>query len=178
MTLSAGQGGDATLIRTGAHKITVGTTVVGFTTGNLQLTFSVQKRQRTVNEFGTTPVDEIVTGVQISVKFTVAERSVKTIGIAFAGLYSTPISGGVGIGKSGVHTAQGVGKQITLHPIDQGAGTTKDIILNKVMLAPTGTMTLDETGDQHFEVEGMCVIDTSQTDGSLLLQFMEDAAGA
>lgn len=180
MPLSAGQGGDTTLIKTGAHKITVGTQVVGFTTGNLQLTFSVSKRIRNVNEYGTTPVDEIVTGVQISVKFSIAERSLKTLDIGLNGLY--PGNQGTattnrGIGRSGVHTAQGIGQQITLHPISV-TGTGEDIVLNKVMLAPTGNYQLDEQGDQILEVEGSCVIDTSQTDGSLLAIINTAAAGA
>jgi len=178
--LSTGQGGDTTLIKTGAHKITVGTQVVGFTSGGVQLTFSVSKRIRKVNEYGDTPVDEIVTGVQISVRMHIAERSLKTWDIAFNGLYpgnQFSATTNRGIGRSGVYTAVGQGKQVTLHPISV-TGTAEDLVLNKVLLAPTGNWQLDEQGDQVLEVEGSCVIDTTQANGSLLAILNTVAPGA
>lgn len=104
--VSPGQGGDVTLIRTGAHKITIdpaGTPkTAGFTHGNLQLTWSVQKRTVNVAEYGTTPVDEEVTGVQLTVKFSMIERSLKVFDIAFNGLY--PLNFG------SATTARGIGR--------------------------------------------------------------------
>lgn len=180
--VSAGQGGDATLIRTGAHKITVGSQVVGFTHGNLTLTFAVNKRTVNVNEFGTTPVDEVVTGLTITVKFAMIERSLKVFDIAFNGLYPSnqfTATTSRGLGRSGVYKAQDVGKEITLHPISKGsADTSEDIVLHKVMLTPTGSWTLDETNEQILEVEGMCVVDLAQADGALLALINEANAGA
>lgn len=183
MTLSSGQGGDPTLIRTGAHKITVDpsgdATVVGFTHGDLALTIAPQTRERNVAEFGTTPLDILVTGVKASVKFTMMERSLKTLGIAFNGLYPlTTASTSIAIGRSGVQSAQDRGKTLLLHPIRKGAATDQDITLYKVMLMPTGNISLNEQGDEMHEVEGTCVVDISQTDGGLLLSIGETNAGA
>ena len=180
--VSPGQGGDVTLIRTGAHKITVdpgGTPkTAGFTHGNLQLTWSVQKRQVNVAEYGTTPVDEEVTGVQLSVKFSMIERSLKVFDIAFNGLYPLATAAGRGIGRSGIQHAQSRGKSILLHPLSQGASTAQDITLNKVMLIPTGNIELSDQGDQIIEVEGLCVVDPTAADGQLLALFNESNAGA
>ena len=184
MTLSAGQGGDPTLIRTGAHKITVDPAginkVVGFTHGNLQLTISPSSRTVNANEFGTTPVDIRITGVTASIKFSILERSLKTLDIAYNGLYpSGYLTAGTsrGIGRSGVQSAQSRGLEILLHPISV-TGTGEDITLNKVMLVPTGSWTLDETNEQIIDVEGTCVIDISKSDGALLLSIGETSAGA
>ena len=180
--LSPGQGGDVTLIRTGAHKITIdpaGTPkTAGFTHGNLQLTWSVQKRLVNVAEYGTTPVDEEVTGVQLSVKFSMIERSLKVFDIAFNGLYPLATASGRGIGRSGIQRAQSRGKSILLHPLSQGASTVQDITLNKVLLVPTGNIELSDQGDQIIEVEGTCVVDTTATDGQLLALFNESNPGA
>lgn len=179
--VSPGQGGDVTLIRTGAHKITIdpaGTPkTAGFTHGNLQLAWSVQKRTVNVAEYGTTPVDEEVTGVQLSVKFSMIERSLKVFDIAFNGLY--PLAGATsrGIGRSGIQRAQSRGKAILLHPLSAGASTAQDITLNKVLLIPTGNIELSDQGDQIFEVEGICVIDPSQADGQLLALINESSPG-
>ena len=179
--VSPGQGGDVTLIRTGAHKITVdpaGTPkTAGFTHGNLQLTWSVQKRTVNVAEYGTTPVDEEVTGVQLSVKFSMIERSLKVFDIAFNGLYPLATAGGRGIGRSGIQRAQDRGKSILLHPLSQGASTTQDITLNKVLLIPTGNIELSDQGDQIIEVEGTCVVDPAAADGQLLALINESNAG-
>lgn len=180
--VSPGQGGDVTLIRTGAHKVTIDptpgvNTVVGFTQGNLQLSFSVNKRQVMVAEYGSTPVDERVTGVQLSVRFSLPETSIKTLKIAFQGLYPGAPSGGVGIGRSGIISAQTYGKKILLHPVAEGSATTYDITLNKVMLTPTGNVELSDQGERVYEVEGTCVVDPSGTDGTLLAQILTPDAG-
>lgn len=175
--VSPGQGGDVTLIRTGAHKVTVGTTVVGFTHGNMQLSFSVASRQVNVAEYGTTPVDDRVTGVQLTVRFSMPETSVKTLKLAFQGLYPGTPAGGVGIGHSGITSAQSSGQKIVLHPIAQGAATTYDITLNKVLLKPTGNVELSDQGERIYDVEGLCVVDPTATDGSLLAQILTPDAG-
>lgn len=180
--VSPGQGGDVTLIRTGAHKITIdpggAAKTAGFTHGNLQLTWSVQKRQVNVAEYGTTPVDEEVTGVQLSVKFSMIERSLKVFDIAFNGLYPLATAAARGVGRSGIQRAQDRGKSILLHPLSQGVSTAQDITLNKVMLIPTGNIELSDQGDQIIEVEGLCVVDPTAADGQLLALFNESNAGA
>jgi hypothetical protein len=182
---SPGQGGDVTLIRTGAHKVTIdpnGTPkTAGFTKGNLQLTFSVNKRPVTVAEYGTTPVDEEVTGVTLTVRFSMIERSLKVLDIALNGLYPGNYLSATtnrGIGRSGIQRAQTRGKTILLHPLSQGSSTAEDITLQQVMLTPTGNIEYSDQGDQVIEVEGTCVVSPSAADGSLLAIINEANAGA
>lgn len=176
-----------TLIRTGAHKVSVVTAGIagpktsGFTKGNLQLTFAVNKRPVVVAEYGTTPVDEEVTGMTLTVKFSMIERSLKVLDIAFNGIY--PLGYGTamtnrGVGRSGILKSQTRGGAVTLHPLSQGASTAQDIVLNQVMLCPTGNIEYSDQGDQIIEVEGTCVVSTSATDGGLLAIINESNAGA
>ena len=181
--VSAGQGGDGTLIRTGAHKITIdpsGTPkVAGYTVGNLQLAINTQKRQVMVAEYGQTPIDEQVLGVQIELTFSMIERSLKILDIAMNGLYPyTGTANARGIGRSGINTAQERGKAILLHPLKEGASTQRDITLKKVMLSPTGSIELSDQDNQIIQVSGMCVVDDTATDGELLMQIKEPSAGA
>ena len=180
--VSAGQGGDLTLIRTGAHKVTVDPTgtpkVAGYTVGNLQLSWNTQKRTVFVAEFGQTPVDEQVLGLQVEITFSMIERSLKIFDIAFNGLY--PYDGTAnarGLGRSGIYTAQERGKAVLLHPVKE-TGTARDITLRKVLLSPTGAYELSDQDNQIMQVSGMCVIDDTQTDGELLMQIKETSAGA
>ena len=182
MTVSAGQGGDVTLVRTGAHKVTIdaaGTPkVAGFTTGSLSLSINTPKRQTYVAEFGQTPIDEEVLGIQATITFSMIERSLKVFDIAFNGLYpGTGVANARTLGRSGIYTAQSRGKSITLHPVVEGSSTARDIILRKVLLSPTGTIEYSDQGDQIIQVSGMCVIDGSQSDGAMLMQIGETAAG-
>jgi hypothetical protein len=181
---SPGQGGDVTLIRTGAHKVTVdpnGTPKsAGFTKGNLQLTFSVNKRPVQVAEYGTTPVDEEVTGLTLSVKFSMIERSLKVLDIALNGLYPGNYFSATtnrGIGRSGIQRASVRGKTILLHPLSQGASTAEDITLQQVLLVPTGNIEYSDQGDQVIEVEGTCIVSPTAADGSLLAIINEANVG-
>ncbi len=180
---TAGQGGDPTLIRTGAHRVTIdaaGTPkVAGFTVGSLALAFNTPKRQVFVAEFGQTPVNEEVLGQQVTITFSMIERSLKVFDIAFNGLYpGTGVANARTLGRSGIYTAQDRGKSITLHPVVEGSSTARDIVLRKVLLSPTGNIEYSDQGDQIIQVSGMCVIDASQSDGALLMQIGETSAGA
>lgn len=179
---SAGQGGEGRLVRTGAHKITVDPTgtakVAGYTVGNLQLSWNIQKRSVFVAEFGQTPIDEQVLGIQVEIQFTMIERSLKVLDIAMNGLYpSTSVANARGIGRSGIHTAQDRGKAILLHPVKEGSSTARDITLRKVLLSPTAALELSDQDNQLMTVSGMCVIDDTQTDGQMLMLINETEAG-
>jgi hypothetical protein len=182
---SPGQGGDITLVRTGAHKITIdpsGTPkTAGFTHGNLTFTITVNKRDVLVAEYGTTPADIEITGSRCTVKWTMIERSLKILDIALQGLYpfgyqnSSTLSRGVG--RSGVQRASVRGKTILLHPLSQGSATVQDITLQQAIITPTGNVELSDQGDQLWEVEADCIVSPSASDGELLAIINESNVG-
>lgn len=188
--VSPGQGGDATLRRVGAHAITIdpsGTPKkAGFTKGSLAITLSPDKRIITAAEYGSNALDMEILGVQASVKWTMLERSLKILDIALQGLYPANYLSATtsrGIGRSGVRTGltltggeSGRGKKILLHPL-WIAGTTYDITLFNAVVLPTGAVELSDQGDQMWEVEATCLIDSTQVDGMLLLQINDPNAG-
>src|SRR5487761_548626 len=109
---SPGQGGDITLVRTGAHKITVDPTgtpkTAGFTHGNLSFTVTVNKRDVLVAEYGMPPADIEITGQRVVVKWTMIERSLKILDIALQGIYPLNYYAATtnrGIGRSGIQRA-------------------------------------------------------------------------
>ncbi len=183
--VSPGQGGDITLVRTGAHKITVdpaGTPkTAGFTHGNLTFTVTVNKRDVLVAEYGTTPADIEITGQRCTVKWTMIERSLKILDIALQGIYPYAYETATterGIGRSGIQRASVRGKQILLHPLSQGAGTGQDITLQQAIITPTGNVELSDQGDQLWEVEADCIVSPSASDGQLLALINEANLGA
>jgi hypothetical protein len=184
--VSPGQGGDVTLIRSGSHSVSVVTAGIpgpkkaGFTRGAITLTFSPSKRNVLVSEYGATPVDEYVIGVVLVVKFSMVERSLKVLDIALNGLY--PLNYGTatanrGVGKSGIAKASVRGGTVTLHPLSV-TGTGQDIVLQQVMLCMTGSLSIDENGEELFEVEGTCTVLAAGTDGALLAIINESNVGA
>lgn len=183
--VSPGQGGDVTLIRTGAHSVSVvtpaipGPKKVGFTRGAITLNFAVSSRSVLVSEYGATPVDEYVIGVVLTVKFSMVERSLKVLDIALNGIY--PLNYGLattnrGVGRSGVMKSTVRGGTVTLHPLSV-TGTGQDIVLQQVMLKPTGAISIDENGEELFEVEGLCTVLASGSDGALLATINETNVG-
>lgn len=183
--VSPGQGGDITLVRTGAHKITVdpaGTPkTAGFTHGNVNFTITVNKRDVLVAEYGSTPADIEITGCRCTVKWSMIERSLKILDIALQGIY--PLNSGTvttnrGVGRSGIQRASVLGKQVLLHPLSQGAATVQDITLQQAIITPTGNVELSDQGDQLWEVEADCIVLPSATDGELLAIINESSVGA
>lgn len=182
--VSPGQGGDITLVRTGAHKITVdpsGTPkTAGFTHGNLTFTVTVNKRDVLVAEYGTTPADIEITGCRCLVKWTMIERSLKILDIALQGIYPYAYQSSTterGVGRSGIQRASVRGKQILLHPLSQGASTVQDITLQQAIITPTGNVELSDQGDQLWEVEADCIVSPSASDGQLLALINEANLG-
>lgn len=184
MPLSSGQGGDISVRKRSAHKITVDPAgknkTVGFTVGNTTITISPQTEEIMVAEFGTTPVDIDVTGVKVVVKWSMTERSLKTLDIALDAIYpqnAWSVTANRGIGFSGIKRASVRGKKIVLHPIDT-SGTTEDITLNKALLLISGSTELSDKGSQVFDVEAHCIVDPTASEGEWLASIAEAAAGA
>ena len=183
--VSPGQGGDITLVRTGAHKISVTPSgqaikTAGFTHGNLSFTVTVNKRDVLVAEYGTTPADIEITGQRCVVKWTMIERSLKILDIALQGIYPLNYYAATtnrGIGRSGIQRASTRGGTILLHPLSQGAATVQDITLQQAIITPTGNVELSDQGDQLWEVEADCIVSPSASDGELLAIINESNVG-
>ena len=181
MPTSPGQSGDVTLVRVGAHKITIDPTgtakIAGFTTGNVSLTWNVASRFVFANEFGQTPIDEQILGLQLGIQFTMLERALRVFDIALNGVYpSVGVANARTVGRGGIQTAQDRGKALLLHPIKEGSSTQRDITLRKLLLRPTGSYELSDQSDQLMSVMGTCVVDLAQSDGQFLAQFSEASA--
>lgn len=196
MPLSPGQGGDITLRRVGAHKITVDPTgtpkTVGFTQGTLAITITINTREVLVAEYGTSPADIEITGAKVMAKWTMIESSLKTLDIALGA--SKPANYGNnavlsrGVGTSGIQRAQdytvdgadvpGVGKEILLHPLIEGSNTVRDITLWKCVITPTGDWELSDQGDMLIAVQAETVVNIAGTDGQLLALINEANVGA
>ena len=183
--VSPGQGGDVTLIRSAAHKVTFDPSghnkTAGFTHGNLTVTVTANKRDVLVAEYGSTPVDIEITGQRCTVKWTMIERSLKILDIALSGLYpfnawNSTAPGVRGVGRSGIQRAQTLGKQIVLHPLNR-TDTNEDITLQQAIVYPTGNVELSDQGDQLFEVEADCIVLPSANDGELLAIIGATAPG-
>jgi len=181
MPTSPGQVGEVTNVRVGAHKITIDPTgvskIAGFTTGSVALSWGVQSRFVLANEFGGTPIDEEIFGLQLGISFSMLERALRVFDIALNGLYpSVAVANARTLIRGGIVTAQDRGKAILLHPIKEGASTQRDITLRKILLRPTGNYELSDQGNQIMQVTGTCVVDMAQSDGQFLAQFSEPTA--
>lgn len=190
MSLSPGQGGDITIRRVGAHKVTVtsqgASRVAGFTQGSLTIAIAPTTREVLVAEYGSTPADIEVTGVKLTCKWTMLESSLKTLDIALSGIHAGNWGNDSilsrGIGRSGVKRAQpgingGFGSEILLHPLAEGSGTGRDVTLWNALVTPTGDQELSDQGDMLLPVQAECVISTGEADGQLLALINEYQLG-
>lgn len=184
--VSPGQGGDGTLIRSSAHKVSVTvnaiTKTVGFTHGNLTITPTVNKRAILVAEYGTTPIGHEVTGVTCVVKWTMIEWSLKILDIALHGMYpinyqSATVPGTRGIGRSGIIRTLDRPATVLLHPLYR-SDTNEDITLQQALITPVGSVELSDQNQRMWDVEADCSVLASASDGELLAILGATVAGA
>lgn len=173
---SPGQGGVAANLRRGAHKITFGSTVCGYTMGNVQMSINPQIENVFVNEFGQTPVDIDILGFQLQCGFTMPENSLKILDVALNGLYGSEATANARtIGRSGIQRGLDRGAQLTLHPISR-TDTLEDIVFHKAVIVPTGTVELSDQGHKNWEVMAHAILDDTRTSGDMVAQIYQSTA--
>ena len=173
---TAGQAGTQGNVRTGAHKVTVGGTAVGYTEGSLTLSPNTQFRKRFVAEWGTNPIATLVTGVQPVVTVRLAERTLAVLDVLLTGIHpGLATANSRGIGRSGIIGSDSFGKSVVLHPIAE-SGTGRDITIHNAMPIWTGDVELSDQGDQIYTMELHANVKDTRTDGDTMISIGETTA--
>lgn len=148
-------------------KITFGSTVIGVTeVDSLEINVDKQIRDVFCDEFGANPVGENFLGHMIEVSFAIKEEVQENLAIALAEAYD----GGsyIFLGRRPGYDLADSAAALLLHPIAQGATTTRDITLYKAVCISMDAIPLHQGSERIYAVTFRALVDATKTDRDYL----------
>lgn len=157
-----------TNVKLGVCKVTYGGEDLGFTKGGVEFQVETESHVISVDQMGSTPISEYITGRSVSVRVPMAETTIDHLVAIMPGAtkitdITTPIGDGIyakvvtGVGSDLRTTA----KVLRLHPTAAGASKSEDIVVP--LAATTGALNFAYKLDDErvFNVEFKAFADTS-----------------
>jgi len=146
---------EADKVKMGVCKVVFGGVSLGYTKGGVEVKLETTTKEILVDQFGTTPIGETITGRRVTVSVPVAETTLQNLGIALPGaeLEGTPngpyrlkIRGDAGLAMATF------AKRLTLHPLNAPGGSD-DFIVHRA--APSGSISFAFKVDEEriFTIE-------------------------
>lgn len=161
---------DVTNVYIGACSVSIDGTDVGHTLGGVEVIYTPEYVDITVDKYGKTPVDKALVGEQFKLKFAMAEKTLanikKAIGAAsLTGAGNTRVTVGKNAGLLG-STFDAV---FVMHPLQNGGSDySDDVVIYRGVI--TSEITLAHKVDEQtvIEVEVSALIDETKADGRWL----------
>lgn len=164
--------GDVSNVYIGVCSITIDGTDMGHTKDGVEVVYTPEYVDITVDQYGNTPVDKVLVGEGFSVKLKLAEKTLANIKRAIHPGTASPSDASptkITIGRDGGYKASTFAAEFVLHPIQNAASSLEDdiviysgVIVNEIVLAHK----VDEQA--VIEVEIMALIDESRSAGDYL----------
>lgn len=158
--------GDFTKILAGPCEIKLDGTSIGHTQEGVAFTYTPSVRERTVDEYGETPIELILTGERIEVVARISQWELAKLRVAFpAGVQGTDYQG---IGRpAGYELGSNQAKELVIHPLEQ-SGTTYDVTLWKAVAGSPVEIGYNNEGDRMFEVTFLALADPTKPSDQVL----------
>lgn len=159
---------DVLQVELGPVDVQVNGVDIGHCKGGAEVMYEANWKEQSVDKYGSSPVQAILTGERLTAKIRMAEYNMVNLKRAmpaatYAGAANTRLLLGSKVGKR----ASDNFVQLVLHPT---ANNTRkhDIVLYKAL--PMGSVVLNHTteDDKVIEVEFVAFIDESKNDGNYL----------
>lgn len=159
--------GDLSKIQAGPCSVKYDVTDVGHTEEGIEFNYEPDIRERVVDEFGTTAVELVLIGENVTITVRIAEWVLANFKIAIpAGLDGASY---LGIGRKPGFLLGSKAKQIVLHPLEKAAGdTSEDATFWKAVPNSPVAIGWNNDGDRIFEVVFKCLPDPAKPDGKLI----------
>jgi hypothetical protein len=162
---------DVTNVKLGRATLTYNAVAIGHTKGGVEIAITTDKREKTVDEYGSTPIGVHVIGQRIEVKVQLAEHTLAQLQKVIPD--STLVTGST---KDQVDIGKTAGNAITpyelvIHPTAYAAATTHDWTIYKAI--PMGDVSVAYKTEEEtvYEVTFLAVADESKADGKKLAKI-------
>ncbi len=123
----------------GPCRITFGGIDLGHTTGGVLLTVERDFEDVTVDRYGSTPIDKVLTGNRVMVNFTLAQPNWRALDTAMPETSSQDGTGAldrIDIGAQAGASLRSEAKQLVIHPLKNAdADTSDDVVIYKAVSA-------------------------------------------
>jgi len=158
---------DLTKVQAGPVKVFLNGTEVGHTETGVEFVLRPRFVERTLDEFGETPVELIHTGDTCEVKLRCGEWVLANL----KAVYPPGLDGGsyLGFGRKPGFRYSTAAKTLVLHPLElPDQDSSNDVTLWKAVAASAVQVGFTNEGDRLFEVTFRALPDLSKEDGMLL----------
>lgn len=137
-------------VKIGACHVLWGVDNLGYTKGGVTVSIATSNKEMTVDQFGNTPIDNVIQGRAVQVKVPMAESDLQKLALVIP---SATLTVGAGKAKIEVDTATGVSlrssaRKLILRPISaEGLPSEDDFVIP--IAAPSGEMSFVYNFDQE-----------------------------
>jgi hypothetical protein len=155
-------------LRIGTFDVYVNNVLQGYTKGGQDVMFNHEYVDMTVDQYGSTPLDKILSGQDLRVTIRYAEITRTTLAAALPDAQFNQGSGGdskIGFGREAGFSLRSVAKELRLHPRNKASNDlSEDIYI--WLAAPINNIELPYRVDEQrvLEVEYQAFVDESQPD--------------
>lgn len=158
-------------VRMGVCTITYNGVDCGHTLGGTKVTITRKLTPLKVDKYGDSPVDEVVTDVQMVVAAKIAEPVVTVIKNALPeGDYESGVAGqrlGIAAGEGAALRAQSA--QLTLHPQSKApSDQSEDVTIYNAVATSSPVINYDVAGQRVFDIEFTALVNETEGAGRRL----------
>lgn len=159
---------DITKVQLGVCTVSYNGLDLGHTMGGVEVVYKPTHKDITVDLYGDTKVEQVLTGEQLTAKVPLAEYTIANLRNAlpqstFAGAANTRITIGAKAGKSG----KAVAYQLVLHPVSQGT-RAYDVVFYKAYVSSQITLKHTNKDEKIIEITFEALLDETKSDGNYL----------
>jgi len=173
---------DPTNVKLGICAVTFNSVDLGYTKGGVEVEIATEAKNVTVDQFGNSPINSIVTGRTCKVKVPLAETTLANLVAVIPG--ASLITDGTDSMKKKVEVPSGVGtslldyaKKLVLHPTANGTDKGDDFTVPLAMTPGTVSFAYKLEDERIYSVEFTAFADPAN-DGQLFIVGDESAVAA
>lgn len=166
---------DTTNVKLGVCSVSFGGTDLGHTKGGVEVTYSPEFYDMTVDKYGNTPYDAALIGEMLSAKVPLAEFTVANLGVAMPA--ATETASKVTVGKNAGFRLETVAAELVLHPIaNEASDLSEDVVFYKAVVKSEVLLPYKTEEERIIEVTFNALLDESKSDGNYLGLFGDSTA--
>lgn len=159
---------DVTNVKVGACSVTYNGYDLGHTKGGVELSYEPVYHDVTVDKYGETIVDKVLTGEKWVAKVPLAEFTIANLKVAMPqGTYAGAANARLTLGHTAGTRATSSAAQLVLHPLNMGT-KANDIVFHKAYVANTVDLKMMVDEEKLIEVEFEAILDETKSDGNYL----------
>lgn len=155
----------------GTCQITFGGIDIGHTLDGVEFEAVREFTDVTVDRYGTSPIDKVLTGSQVNIKFKLAQADWRQLDLSMPETSSYDGAGSldrIDLGGDAGYSLRQDAKQLVIHPLKNGASTLDDIVLYKAVSSDNVVTNYKIDEQQVVEITMSALVDESYGSGRRL----------